>query len=65
MERKSWRVVEFAERHGISRGHIYNQIAAGLLNARKSGQVTIVTDEDERAWLAAMPRLHPVESSAA
>lgn len=55
MERKSWRPAGFAQRHSVSLAFIYKQIALGLLNARKAAGVTIITDQDEADWLAAMP----------
>jgi hypothetical protein len=53
--RKSFRIAELAQRHGLSVAFIYNEIKAKRLRARKAGAATIVTDEDEAAWLAAMP----------
>jgi hypothetical protein len=53
--RKSFRVAELAKRHSLSRAFIYKEIAAGRLRARKAGAATIVTEEDEAAWLTAMP----------
>jgi hypothetical protein len=56
MDRKSWRPTEFAERHSVSPSFVYGEIKAGRLRARKpAGGVTIITSEDERAWLDAMP----------
>jgi hypothetical protein len=51
----SSRVAELAKRHKLSKAHIYNEIKGGRLRARKSGNATIVTAEDEAAWLASMP----------
>jgi hypothetical protein len=51
----SSRPSELAERHSLSRGFIYKQISLGLLRARKAGKATIVTAEDEQAWLKSMP----------
>jgi hypothetical protein len=54
-ERKSWRPVEFAERHGVSLSFVYREIREGRLRARKpAGFVTIVTDQDEADWLEGM-----------
>jgi hypothetical protein len=53
--RKSFRVAEFASRHHLSPAFIYKEIASGRLRARKAGQATIIVDEDEHAWLEAMP----------
>ena len=58
-DRKSYRVVEFANRHRLSPAFIYKQIAAGRLRARKAGKTTIITDEDEANWLKEMPSVAP------
>jgi len=57
MERKSFRVGEFAKRHGLSTSFVYKLISQGDLNARKANEATIITTEDEAAWLASMPSL--------
>jgi hypothetical protein len=53
--RKSFRLNEIAARNSFSLGFIYKQINAGRLRVRKAGSATIVTAEDEVAWLEAMP----------
>jgi hypothetical protein len=45
----SSRPSELAKRHSLSRGFIYKQIALRLLRARKAGNATLVTAEDEQA----------------
>jgi hypothetical protein len=55
VERKSHRVPEVAKRHNFSPAFIYKEIAAGRLKARKAAGATIITIEDETAWLDAMP----------
>ena len=64
MERKSFRVPEFAERHSLSVSFVYKMIAAGQLNARKAGDATIITLEDEAAWLAAIPSVRGTSHEA-
>jgi hypothetical protein len=59
MEMKSWRPAGYAKRHNVSLAFVYKQIALGLLNARKAGNVTIITAEDEADWLAAMKSVKP------
>ena len=54
MERKSFRIAELAKRHHLSPAFLYNEINDGRLRARKAGAATIVTEEDEQAWLDAM-----------
>jgi hypothetical protein len=53
--RRSFRIPEIAQRNGFSDAFIWKEIAAGKLRARKAGRATIVTGEDEGAWLDAMP----------
>jgi hypothetical protein len=55
--RKSFRVAELAKRNALSVAFIYKEIAAGHLRARKAGAATLVTNEDEQAWLDAMPTI--------
>ncbi|MBP1092995.1 hypothetical protein [Bradyrhizobium diazoefficiens] len=60
--KRSFRVDEFAARNSISRAQVYIELKEGRLNARKVGSATLITVEDESAWLAALPTL---KSSAA
>jgi hypothetical protein len=53
--RKSFRLDEIAARNSFSIGFIYKQIGLGLLRVRKAGATSIVTVEDEQAWIEAMP----------
>jgi len=53
--KNSWRPAEFAERHSLSPSFIYGEIRAGRLNARKANSATIITSDDEAAWLDALP----------
>jgi hypothetical protein len=57
--RRSFRIDEIAERNGLSRAQIYVEIGQKRLNARKVGSRTLVTDEDEAAWLASLPQTKP------
>jgi hypothetical protein len=52
-------VGEFCNLYGIGRTRAYAEIASGRLKARKVGARTIITAEDARAWLAALPELEP------
>jgi excisionase family DNA binding protein len=54
-ERRSYSVEEIAARNRLSRAFIYEQIKDRKLRARKAGARTRVTDDDETAWLNAMP----------
>jgi hypothetical protein len=57
--KRSFRVDEFATRNSISRAQVYIELKEGRLNARKVGSATLITVEDESAWLAALPALKP------
>jgi hypothetical protein len=65
-ERKSWRPVEFAERHGVSLSFVYREIREGRLRARKpTGSITIITNQDEADWLDAMPTIGAPKNTGA
>ena len=55
--KRSFRVDEFATRNSISRAQVYIELKEGRLNARKVGSATLITVEDETAWLSALPTL--------
>jgi hypothetical protein len=55
--RRSSRLAELAKRRSLSLAFLYKEIAAGRLRAKKAGAATIVNDDDEQAWLDAMPVL--------
>lgn len=48
---------EFAKRNGIGVTKTYQEIKAGRLVAYKCGSRTIITVEEERAWLMRLPKL--------
>ena len=52
--RRSSSLRNFAERHDISLRLTYDEIKSGRLKIRKVGRRSIVTDEDEEAWLASL-----------
>lgn len=56
LTRRSFRIPEFAHRNGISRAQVYVELKEGRLNARKVGSATLITIEDESAWLASLPQ---------
>ena len=62
ISKRSFRIEEFAHRNSISRAQVYIELKAGRLNARKVGSATLITVEDESAWLQALPSM---KSSAA
>jgi hypothetical protein len=57
--KRSFRVDEFAARNSISRAQVYIELREGRLNARKVGTATLITTEDENAWLASLPQMKP------
>jgi hypothetical protein len=57
--KRSFRIDEFAVRNSISRAQAYVELKEGRLHARKVGSATLITVEDESAWLAALPARNP------
>ncbi|KJC59875.1 hypothetical protein UP10_14315 [Bradyrhizobium sp. LTSPM299] len=57
--KRSFRVDEFAARNSISRAQVYVEMREGRLNSRKVGTATLITIEDESAWLASLPQTKP------
>jgi hypothetical protein len=55
---------DFAQRHGISVRTVYTEISEGRLVARKCRDRTIINAEDERAWLASLPKIKPASAAA-
>ena len=50
---------DFLELVGIGRTKAYEEINAGRLKVRKSGNRTIVLAADARAWLDSLPAFEP------
>jgi hypothetical protein len=48
---------QFAKRNGIGVTKTYQEINAGRLIAHKCGSRTIITLEEEQAWLGRLPKL--------
>ena len=57
--KRAFRIDEFAARNSISRSQAYLEIKAGRLAARKVGAATLITIEDETAWLDKLPAMSP------
>jgi excisionase family DNA binding protein len=53
--RKSYSPDEVGHRNGLGRTTVFAEIKAGRLRAKKVGKRTIITDEDEKAWLESLP----------
>lgn len=65
VERSSFTVAEIANRNHLGVATIWREISANKLAARKLGRRTLITLEDERAWLEAMPRSNSKTTGAA
>jgi hypothetical protein len=57
IERNAYTKAEFVARNGITKDRFYSEVAAGRLVARKAGRRVVVSADDERAWLLALPKL--------
>jgi hypothetical protein len=58
MSGESNRPAGLAKKHKLSRGFVYGEIRAGKLRAHKpTPDTTIITAEDEKEWLDAMPTI--------
>jgi hypothetical protein len=55
--RYSSELKELAARHGVTVWTLYQERRKGRLRIKKIGARSIVTDEDERAWLDGLPTL--------
>jgi excisionase family DNA binding protein len=53
--RNSWSIQEVAERNGVSKQFVRNEIAAGHLKAKRLGRRVVILVSSERAWLEAAP----------
>ena len=51
MHKHAHRIEDLVRQGPFGRSHIYKEIAAGRLIARKSGRATIILDEDFRCYL--------------
>ena len=56
---RSKHITRFAEDHGLDAKTVRDLIVTGELIARKVGRYTIITEDDERAWLASLPLAVP------
>jgi predicted HicB family RNase H-like nuclease len=56
---RSKRLRQFADSHGLDDATVRKLILAGDLVARRVGRITIITEDDERAWLASLPLAVP------
>lgn len=53
--RLAYSIIEAAKAVGISRSSIYLEIAEGRLRVRKIGRRSVISSDDLKAWLAALP----------
>jgi|HubBroStandDraft_6_1064221.scaffolds.fasta_scaffold825512_1 excisionase family DNA binding protein len=54
-KRESFSPDEIADRNGLGRTTVFAEIKARRLVARKVGKRTIITRDDEKAWLESLP----------
>lgn len=50
VEKRNYRINEFAQRHGIGRTKTYQEIKAGKLKSFKVGKITLISKEAAEAW---------------
>ena len=48
----------------VGRNKVYDEIAAGRLDARKVGRRTVITRDAIKVWLQALPRLNASADNA-
>lgn len=48
-------IQEFAQRYGVGRTTIYEEIKSGKLRARKMGKRTLIAVDDAENWLKCLP----------
>jgi hypothetical protein len=65
VSKRAFRIEEFAKRNSISRSQAYIEIRTGRLTARKLGSMTLITVEDETAWLDNLPSMASPPQNAA
>lgn len=53
--RSAWSIAEVAERHGVSKQFIRNEITAGRLRAKRLGRRVVILLAAEKEWLEAAP----------
>lgn len=56
---RSKRLQQFALDHGLDHATVRRLIVTGALVARRVGRITIICEDDERAWLASLPLAVP------
>jgi len=61
--RLAWRIDEAAAAVGCGRDKIYSAIKSGDLRARKWGKLTLIRDEDLRAFLEKLPDMSGEEAA--
>jgi excisionase family DNA binding protein len=54
-ERQAFSPDEVAQRNGVGRSLVFQEIKEGRLKAQKAGRRTIITRENERDWLERLP----------
>ena len=57
VEIKSFSIEVFALRNGISRSQAYKELSSGRLEGVKCGTRTLITQQAERKWQRALPKV--------
>lgn len=64
MDRKAYSIAETAQLAGLGITKVKQAIRLGVLEARKAGRRTIVTDTAITAWIASLPKVKPVQPTS-
>jgi hypothetical protein len=65
VDRKAYSIAETAQLAGLGITKVKQAIRLGVLEARKAGRRTIVTDTAITAWIAGLPKVKPASDSPA
>jgi hypothetical protein len=58
-DRQAFSPDEIAQRNGIGRSLVFQEIKEGRLKAQKAGRRTIITRQAEKAWQDSLPSANP------
>jgi hypothetical protein len=61
--RELWTIGDFAHAHGVSVRAVYLLLERGVLEGRKVGRRTLVTEASRLAWLKGLPPFHSTAAS--
>lgn len=52
---RAYTIAGFCEAFGVGRSKTYLELKAGRLRAKKLGKKTLITEQEARRWLMALP----------